>query len=591
MYLLLICEEINVILNKYLKYNIENMKKTIIPKKMKRMYFSEDFKIEKWQDIKKELEKLLNCPINSRNELMSFWKKVSELYKIKEDTCAWLYIRMTQYSNNLEHKKAFNFFIKNIEARSQPYIFELNKKFYSSPFRNKIGKKYGHLNKIISNQIELYREENIPLILKEQELAVKFREIVGNMTVFFKGEEKTIQQMLVYYENKDAKIREEAWRLVFNRYIKEKNKLNKLFDDLKNIRVQIAKNAGFKNYRDYMHQAKGRFSYSPSDLTNLHKVVKKVIIPFIEELDNERKNKLNLEILKPWDFKVNFEGEIPKAFETVEEMLEKSTKILFNVDNDFGEEFKKMQDNGFIDAENRKNKAPGGYCYPLLETGSSFIFMHSVGLINDVETIIHEAGHAMHNMMSKEETIIEYIFKPSEVAELASMSMELITLDYWREFYPDDILKIVKSNELKEKIKFIPWGIVVDAFQHWIYLNPKRTTKERDDYFGKLLDQYKIGGNWTGLEREKAIRWMMQLHIFQIPFYYIEYVLAQLGAIAIYRNYKKNPQKTTKQYKRFLKIAYTKPVDEVYRTAGIKFDFTEKYITELVNFIKAELKK
>lgn len=561
-------------------------------KKMKREYFSDKFKIEKWSDLKIELEKLLDYPINSSANLIDFWKKTSELNKIVEGTVAWLYIEMTCFSDKPEYKNAFNDFMKNIEAKSQPYKFKLNKKFYQSPFRNKLPKKYEHLNKLIANEIELFREKNIPLFVKEQKLAVKFREIAGNMIVVFQGEKKTIQQMQSYFENSDRKIREKAWRLVYKQYAKNGDKLNKLFDELKSVRVQIAKNAGFKNYRDFMHQAKGRFSYSPDDLKNLHKAVEKVIVPFLEKLNKERKVKLEVDVLRPWDFNVNINGEIPKAVNSAEELLKKGAKVLTAIDLDFGKEFEKMKTGGFIDAENRQGKAPGGYCYPLFEYGSSFIFMHTVGVARDVKTIIHEAGHAMHNMMSKDEPIINYVNKPSEVAELASMSMELISLDHWNKFYVDEnILKIVKRNELCEKLKFLPWGVVVDAFQHWIYLNPKHTPKERSDYFSKLLDKYKIGGDWSGLEKEKAIRWMMQLHIFEIPFYYIEYVIAQLGAIAVYRNYKKNPQKTIGQYKNFLRTAYTKPVNEVYKSAGIKFDFSEKYISELLNFISKELER
>lgn len=560
-------------------------------KRLRRKYFPENLKIEKWQDLKVEMDKLLNYEINSAKDLIEFWQKVSELDKIVEDKAAWLYIEMTRFSNNANHKKAFNSFMKNIETKRQPYRFELNKKFYDSLFRAKLPKRYEHLDKIISNEINLYRKENISLFIKEQKLAVEFREIVGKMTVSFRGREKTIQQMKVYLENQDRNVREEAWRIIFSRYAREGKKLNNIFDKLKNIRVQIAANAGFKNYRDYAHQAKGRFSYKPKDLENLHKTVKKVVVPFLEEVNGERKIKLNLENLRPWDFNVSINGDIPKAVNSPDELLKKTNKVLNSVDADFGREFKKMRMSRLIDAENRKGKAPGGYCYSIFELGSSFIFMHTVGVTRDVMTIVHEAGHAMHNMMSKDESIINYISKPSEIAELASMSMELISLDYWKEFYPGDIFEIVKKDELMEKIKFLPWGIVVDAFQHWIYLNPNHDKKERSEYFSRLLSQYKIEGDWTDLEREKAIRWMMQLHIFQWPFYYIEYAIAQLGAIAIYRNYKKNPVKTIQQYKNFLKIAYSKPVAEVYKTAGIKFDFSEKYVSELMEFLKKELRK
>lgn len=567
------------------------MKNNVELKKLKRKYFPDSFKIEKWQDLKIELEKLLNYETNSTKDLIEFWKKTSELYKIIEDTVAWLYINMTCHTDNKKYKDNFNSFMKNIEAKSQPYGFELNKKFYDSSFRVNLPKKYNHLNKIISNEIELFRKENVILFTKEQKLTVKFREIVGKMTVNFRGEKKTIQQMKVYLEDQDRNIREEAWRIICARYAKEEKRLNKIFDELKDIRVQISKNAGFKNYRDYAHQAKGRFLYSPNDLKKLHKAVEKVVVPFLEELNVERRTKLSLDVLRPWDFNVNISGEIPKAVKSVEELLEKTNKVLNEVDMDFGREFEKMRTNRLIDGQNRKGKAPGGYCYPIFELGSSFIFMHTVGVTQDIMTIFHEAGHAMHNMMTKDEPIINYISKPSEVAELASMSMELISLDYWDDFYPGSISEIVKKDELLEKLKFLPWGVVVDAFQHWIYLNPNHSVEERNQYFSKLLNRFKIGGDWIGLEKEQAVRWMMQLHIFQWPFYYIEYVIAQLGAIAVYRNYKKNPIKTIEQYKKFLKLSYGKPVSEIYKVAGINFDFSEKYVTELMEFLKKELRE
>jgi oligoendopeptidase F len=497
---------------------------------------------------------------------------------------------MTRFSDKPEYEEAFSHFNETIGANVQAYGFKLSKKFYDSPFRLQLSSKYDNLNRIIANDIEMFREENILLSVAEQKLAAKYNVIISKMTVKFNGEEKTIKQLESFLESQDRSVREKAWRLMYKRVIKDKKVLDSLFDELKDIRVKIAKNAGFDNYRDFMHQAKGRFSYTPQDLIKLHEVVEKVVVPIITELNEERKQKLGLDTLKPWDTKVSLNGDLPSPFATTSDLITKSISTLVSVDTRFGNELKRMEKSGFIDAENRKGKAPGGYCYPLYEAGSSFIFMNSVGTRRDVETMLHESGHAMHNLMSTGQPIVQYLIFPSEVAELASMGMELISLPHLGEFYSQNILKTVKKEKLIDEIKFLPWGVVVDAFQHWIYVNPNHTTAEREKYLSDLLDRFKIEGDWNGLEREKAVRWMLQLHFFYCPFYYIEYVIAQLGAIALYRNYLKDPKKTINKYKKFLKMVYTKPVSEVYQTAGIPFDFSTEYISDLMQFLRGELK-
>lgn len=556
---------------------------------MERKYYSQDFKIENWEVLEIELKKLLEFEIDSAESLIGFWEKVSELIKILEDKGAWLYIRMSQYADNLEYKEAFNEFMSGIVAKSERHLFELKKKFYDSGFKAGLEPKYDHLKEIIANEIEMFREENVDLAVKEQDVSARYGELVSKMTVPWDGEEKTIQQLSVYLDSQDRNLREKAWRLTYGRYERDHEEINKIFDELKSLRIQMAKNAGFENYRDYMHKLKGRFSYTVEDLLKLHESVEKVVVPFIEELDLERKEKLQIETLRPWDLNVDIEGITTQPFENYLELIEKGIKTISEVDPIFGNELKKMDENNLIDAENRKGKMPGGYCYPLYEKESSFVFMHAVGLRRDMETLVHEAGHAMHNMKSKRNPIFQYTDNPSEAAELASMSMELLSLNHFDNFYAVDDLKKVKRAELIDKVKFLPWGVVVDAFQHWIYTHPDCTSKERDEYFATLMDRFKIGGDWTGLEKEKAMRWILQLHIFEYPFYYIEYVMAQLGALGIYRNYVKDQSKALDDYKNFLSLGYSKSVSEVYQAAGISFDFSEKYIKELMDFVKEEI--
>lgn len=555
-----------------------------------RKYFPQDFEIAAWEDLERELEKLSDLEISSADGLVEFWKKVSELDKIVEDTAAWLYIDMTRFSDKPEFREAFERFMETVEAKRQPYAFALQKKFYDNPFRAGLPSEFGLLDRIISKEIGLFREENVPLFVAEQKIAARYGESVAKMTVSFRGEERTVQQLAPFLEDRDRGVREEAWRTMYGRYAEDQAVLDNLFDELKDLRVRIARNAGFENYRDYKHQAKGRFSYAPEDLSRFHSAIEKIVVPFMEEMNRERQGKLGLDVLRPWDFNVDIDGENPKPFTTHLELVEKGIRTVSRIDPMFGAELEAMRADGFIDAENRKGKAPGGYCYPLYEAGSSFIFMHAVGVRRDVETFVHEAGHAMHNMMSKAQPIFQYTDNPSETAELASMAMELLSLDHWNGFYTADVLENIRKKELLEKVRFLPWGAVVDAFQHWIYLNPAHTPAERGEYFSGLLDRFKIGGDWSGLEKEKAMRWMLQLHFFQHPFYYIEYAMAQLGAIAIYRNYRQDPAMAVERYKDFLRLGYARPVPELYAAAGIRFDFSAEYVSELVDFLRSELR-
>ncbi len=562
--------------------------------KGKRTYFPEDLDITKWENVEAELKKLEAEKINSAEELIRLMKKIGELSDIIAEEVAWRYITMTRFADKPENEKKFNEFHSGIIAKVKPYDFKLNKKFYNSPFRKNLDKKkYGLLNKIISNEIELYREENIPLMTKERELANKYGAIFSKLTVKFKGEEKTLPQLTVYAKDPDRSIREEAWKLKVNKLKEHRDEFNKLFDEMKELRIKQAKNAGFDNYRDYMHQAKGRFSYTPDDLMKFHNAIEKKVIPFLKELNEERRKKLKIDSVRPWDTSVDLDGKVLKPFKTIDEFIDKGIDILYTIKPEFGKRLNMMKNTDFLDLENRKGKAPGGYNYPLQETGAPFIFMNAVGLHRNVVTLLHESGHAMHTFAMKDINIDAYKGTPSEVAELASMSMEFISMDYWNKYYSDknDFDK-AKRDQLEKALSFLPWCMIIDAFQHWIYTNPNHTVEEREEHFVSLMDRFGTGVDWNGLEDLKKIIWIFQLHIFEVPFYYIEYGMSQLGALAVYRNYKKfGKEKALKKYEDFLKLGYTVPVNELYKTAGVNFDFSEEYVNELVDFVREELER
>jgi len=560
--------------------------------KKPRQYFAENLDVTKWENVEIEMKKLAEEEISSPKDLIDFMEKSGELSDILSEEMAWRYINMTRFADDDEYSKKFNEFYAGIIAKTKPYDFKFNKKFYDSPFRKELDeKKYAHLNKIIANDIELYREENIPLQVKEQELANKYGSLFSKLTVTYKGEEKTLSQLGPFLKDQDREVRREVWNLRMEKMMEKREEFNILFDEMRELRIQQAKNAGFDNYRDYMHQAKGRFSYSPQDLMKFHDAVEKEVIPFLKEFTKERKDILKLDSVKPWDTSVDLDGKVLKPFKKIDDFIDKATDILHTIKPAFGEKLNMMKNSEFLDLENRKGKAPGGYNYPLQETGAPFIFMNAVGLHRDIVTLLHESGHAMHTFAMKDIKLDPYKGTPSEVAELASMTMEFLSMDHWGKYYSDTAdLKKAKRDQLKGALSFLPWCMIVDAFQHWIYLNPQHTMEEREAYFLSLLQRYDTGVDWTDVEQFQKLLWLFQLHIFEVPFYYIEYGMSQLGALSVYRNYKKfGKEKALKKYEDFLKLGYTVPVNELYEAAGIKFDFSVKYVKELVDFVKEEL--
>jgi oligoendopeptidase F len=568
-----------------------HIKKMIEIKKKERKYFSPEFSVENWSELEKALRVLLDTEIVSAEGLVALIEKSGELSDILEEAFAWKQIRMTQHADDPELAKAQTDFYEFIIAPSQPYFFQLNKKVCESKFFAQLPEeRYGHLGKVLKNDIELYREENIPLFVKENELCNKYGEMYSQLTVMFEGEERTLSRMNLVLKDPDRSRREMAWRLISGKMVEKREDFEKLFDELKALRIRIAKNAGFDNYRDYKHKALGRFGYTPEDLERFHEAVRTAVVPVMKRLDEGRREKLGVETLRPWDLSVDLDGKVLHPFTDTEQLLSGTVSMLNRIDPEFGDLLSALAENDFVDLPNRKGKAPGGYNCSLPEWGASFIFMNAVGLQSDVDTLTHETGHGWHGFTRSGEAISEYKNPPMEVAELASMSMELMASDHYDEFYADpaDIRK-ARDDQYQGAISLLPAAMIIDAFQHWIYLHPECSADERDAEYARIKDGYATCVDWTGLEQEKAVSWLRVLHIFEVPFYYIEYALAQLGAIALYKQYKENPQQAVANYKRFTQLGYSKPVPEIYAAAGIKFDFSQDYVEEMVDFAAGQM--
>lgn len=569
------------------------MKELKISKKQ-RTYIPENLKVN-WESLEPIFNELLERSINSVTQMKKWLLDRSELEAALEEDFAWRYIRMTCDTTDEKLLGDFQFFATEIEPKIAPISNQLNKKFIESPFSDELDKdEFFVYTRGIRKALELFREENIPLLTRIQVEQQKYQTITGSMSVKLNEQEYTLEQAAVFLKDTDRNIRQNAWEAITARRLEDKDKLDELFNGLLKLRHQVAKNAGFENFRDYMFQALGRFDYTPKDCYKFHEAIEKEIVPVLNEQADIRRGALELDELKPWDMDVDISGKPAlKPFKNGSELIEKSIKCFHDLSPYMGERLEIMKANGFFDVDSRKGKAPGGYNYPLAESGAPFIFMNSAGTFRDLTTMVHEGGHAVHTFISAGLELNDFKHLPSEVAELASMSMELISMDKWDVFFENaEDLKRAKKDQLKDVLKTLPWVAVVDQFQHWIYTNPDHTSLERSEAWKNIFEPF--GNNFTDWsEHPMALEnlWQKQLHIFEVPFYYIEYGIAQLGAIAVWKNYKENPEEGLSKYLDALKLGYTKTIKEIYETAGIKFDFSTAYVKELTQFVRTELDK
>lgn len=562
----------------------------------KRTFLPEDFKVSDWNSLKPFFENLLSQELADLPSLRKWLSDRSELESVISEDMGWRYIKMTCYTDNEEYSKSYQDFVENIQPQIAPLADQLNKKMVASSFLAQLESEPGFkiLIRNLMKDIELFREENIPLFTQINTDTQKYAQICGAMMVEINGRELTLQQASVILQSTDRAKREEAHCKISERRLKDKTELDDLFSKLIGLRHQVSKNAGFTNFRDYMFKSYGRFDYTPKDCFDFHDAIASEVLPILNDLSKERQEKLKVSSLRPWDKVVDPEGREPlKAFDSGKDLTEKSIECFHRLDPFLGQCLSIMKSMGHLDLESRKGKAPGGYNYPLAEIGVPFIFMNATSTMRDMTTIMHEGGHAVHNFLTKDLQLSDFKSPPMEVAELASMSMELISMDAWDIFFPNpEDLRRAKREQLEDIIETLPWVATIDQFQHWIYENSAHSQEDRkknwNEVFARFADTIT---DWNGLEEGRDYAWQKQLHLYEVPFYYIEYGMAQLGAIALWRNYKLDKQKGLEGYMNALKLGNLTTIPEIYKAANIKFDFSRKYIKELMDFVKEEFAK
>ncbi len=561
-----------------------------------RTFLPEDFMISDWNSLKPFFENLVTRGLPDLQSLRRWLSDRSELESVISEDMGWRYIKMTCFTDNEEYSKRYKDFVENIQPQIAPLADQLNKKMSASPFLIQLESEPGFkiLIRNLKKDIELFREENIPLFTQINTDTQKYAQISGAMTVEIDGKELTLPQAGVILQSTDRGKREEAYRKIAARRLKDKTELDDLFSKLIGLRHQVSTNAGFTTFRDYMFKSYGRFDYTPQDCFDFHDAIASEVVPILNELSKERKEKLNVSSLRPWDKAVDPEGREPlKAFDNGQDLTEKSIECFHRLDPFLGQCLSIMKSMGHLDLESRKGKAPGGYNYPLAEIGVPFIFMNATSTMRDMTTIMHEGGHAVHNFLTKDLPLSDFKSPPMEVAELASMSMELISMDEWDVFFPNsDDLKRAKREQLEDIIETLPWVATIDQFQHWIYEHPTHSQEERMKSWNTIFARYADTiTDWSGLEEGRDYGWQKQLHLYEVPFYYIEYGMAQLGAIALWRNYKLDKKKGLEGYMSALKLGNLTTIPEIYKAANIKFDFSKAYIKELMAFVKEEFAK
>ena len=544
-----------------------------------------------WENLQPLYQTLLDRELTSAAGLEQLLLDRSELDAAASEAHAILYINMTCHTDDEAKKHAYLAFVENVVPQLEKIGFEIDRKITSCPYTGEIDQsRHEVLLRDLVADVELFREENVPLKTEDTKLGQQYSEICGAMMVNFQGEEFTMPQMAKFAEQTDREVREGAWRASVERRYEDQERHSAIFDEMIKLRDSIGRNAGFDNYRDYMFKVKHRFDYSPSDCEDFHRAAEEVCVPLLRKLNAERAVALGVETLRPWDLAVDVQGREPlRPFENDAELVEKTSKLFHRMNPALGEMFDTLRDGESLDLESRKGKAPGGYQESFDRRRKQFIFMNAAGLQRDLETMVHEAGHAFHSMLCKGEPLLHYRHPPLEFCEVASMSMEMLAYPYLDEFYDSVEVARAKRDQLEGIVKVLPWIATIDAFQHWIYTNPDHTREHRTECWLDLDERFGSAVNWEGLENFRAVMWQRQLHLFEVPFYYIEYGIAQLGAMQLWLNSKKDEKNAIEHYTRAMRLGGSRPLPELFEAAGLTFDFGPGIVSRLIDEVQKEL--
>ncbi|MCL2330488.1 MAG: M3 family oligoendopeptidase [Phycisphaerae bacterium] len=558
-----------------------------------RQFVPADANMGNWAHIEPLFDRLDVEPIDTLEQMEAWLLHQSELLACISEESSDRYVKMTCQTDDEQKEKAYLQFVEEIDPKCKPRWQRLGERYVRTAERSKLpSDRYAVLDRSTLAAVELFRQENVPLQTEEARLDQQHQKITGAMTVTYDGKEQTLSQMSRYLEQPDRNVRQEAWTLIGKRRLQDRDALDDIFDQMISLRTKMAQNAGLPTFREYQWKAYGRFDYSPADCIAFHQAIEKLVVPVNREIQQHRQRELGVDPLRPWDLAVDPKNRQPlRPFKTSDELCRLCSTAFGRIDPELGRQFDKMVAAGWLDLDSRKGKAPGGYQTTYDERRFPFIFMNAVGMHRDVETLLHEGGHAFHAMACRDEPLMAYRHCGMEMAEVASMRMELLAYDHLDVFYSGDDLQRARRDQLEGVISVFPWIATIDAFQHWIYTNPTHTRQQRTQTWLSLAKRFGGIEDWTGYEPMHEAQWQRQLHLFSVPFYYVEYGIAQIGALQLWVNARKDKQAALKRYREALALGGSRPLPELWAAAGLKFDFTAQTLQPLIDAVQKELEQ
>ncbi len=562
-----------------------------LPRYSARRFVPDEFDAAQWTQIETLYDQLIERDLANESALEQYLRDWNELGDVLGEDENRRYVAMTCQTDDPAAADAFKFYVTEISPRRKPRENELEKHYLASPARKALPpERYAVFDREVATRAALFRDANVPLETQESLLSQEYQTLIGGMTVMFDGEEKTLVQLYPILEETNRARREQAWRALAERRYQDRDKIDELFEKLRDLRVQIAHNAGYENYRDYMFVYYQRFDYTADDCYKFHDAVEAHVVPLVRQIQARRREHMKLDALRPWDTAVDPLGRPPlRPFKSARELVDGCGRIFADVDTLFLEELRELDERGMLDLENRKGKAPGGYQTFLSESRMPFIFMNAVGTDGDVNTLLHEGGHAFNAFAVRDEWLASYRVPPMEFCEVASMGMELLGRPYLEEFYSAEDAIRSRAQHLEGVVSTLAWIATIDAFQHWLYTHPTHTREERHAEWANIYRRFAGDMDWRGLEDLLQTTWHRQLHIFEVPFYYIEYGIAQLGALQIFRNMQRDQHAAVKAYERALALGGSQPLPQIYEAADIKFDFSAATVQPLMEMVAREL--
>jgi len=555
-----------------------------------RQFVAADADFGNWAVVERYYRELADRPIRTLAEFEQWLLDWSETDSVFDEQRAARYVATSRATDDPERQRRYLDFMENVFPHRELWHDRLRRRFVETSDRLPLPRKrYEVLERSIRNSLALFREENVPLEVEHARLRQQHQKITGAMTVVYRGEEVPLQKLELFADVPDRRVREETFRLASERFLQEAARLDELYEQMVRLRDRIARNADCRDYREYAFKAMERFDYTPDDCLRFHEAIEAVVLPAARRLADERRRKLGVATLRPWDLSVDPEGRPPlRPFQTVAQLQDGCSRIFARVDRELGQIFDTLRARGLLDLDSRKGKEPGGYQETFDEQRVPFIFMNAVGTEHDVRTLLHEGGHAFHTWACRNDPLIAYRHYPTEFAEVASMGMELLALPHLEEFYGDDA-KRARRKFLEEIVQFFPFVAKVDAFQHWVYTHVDAGSEQRKDCWQALTRRFAPHVDWTGLEAYDRHSWHRKLHFFQVPFYYVEYGIAQLGALQVWLNSKRDYEHAVALYRNGLALGGCGPLPELFAAAGLKFDFSERTLGPLIEALMEEI--